>query len=210
MELEQLKNEWQKIEKKVAKSEKLNQTLVNTLLNTKSTSILDQMKARHTSLLIILGIEIIFFIAVLLGNPFDFKYKFQYLPFVLLIIIILIAAISLYKFSKAVATDMAKYSLKNTLENILEYYRKNETYDKYFGIISFSIGLLVPWSFLPNKIANTGWSESLLEIGVMTIITLLIYLIAFWLGAFKNKSREKLSNTLAEWNIMHKMMLSED
>ncbi|MBK9737624.1 MAG: hypothetical protein IPO92_22780 [Saprospiraceae bacterium] len=84
--------------------------------------------------------------------------------------------------------------------------KKNEVYDKYFGIISLSIGLLVPWSFLPNKIIKEGWGSSMVDLAIMTIITLVIYLAAFKFGAFKNKDKERLKITLAEWEDMESNM----
>ncbi|MBC7885480.1 MAG: hypothetical protein H7X99_08390 [Saprospiraceae bacterium] len=211
MQLEELKTEWQKLERKVELCENLNEKLIHTIISGKSNYILDQMKQKHRALLLILFIEIIALMAVLLGNPFDFRYFIQYLPFVLLIIIILMAAISLFRFHKSIITDLSKNNLKITIQNILNYFSKNKVYDAYFGSISLAIGLLVPWSFLPNKIDNKGWEAGVTDTLIMMVITIIIYLIAFKSGAFKNRDQEKLSDTMNEWNeLQHLVHLTDN
>jgi len=85
------------------------------------------------------------------------------------------------------------------VKGIVALYDQNKRFEKWFAIILFSIGLMVPFSFLPSKIERMGLSGALIDIAIMISISLAIYLVAFKAGAFKNPYKDKLKRDLAEW-----------
>ena len=61
---------------------------------------------------------------------------------------------------------------------MVEGYEQNNVYEKWSGILFFSVGLIIPLSFLPHKIAQNGLSSALLETALMMSGTQLLYWIA--------------------------------
>lgn len=102
---------------------------------------------------------------------------------------------------------MSNNSIGAFLKKILDSYERNKIVEKWFGMIFLSIGLMVPLSFLPQKIEKNGLSSALLETALMMGITLLLYFLAFRFGAFKNRNKEKFSKDLAELNELKAMAL---
>jgi hypothetical protein len=150
-------------------------------------------------------VEIIVLAAILIGNPFDFKYQFQFIPYVLLCVGIIVAFINLLKLYQKLNYSLSNSTVGVFLKKILEAYEKNKIFEKWFGIIFLSVGFLVPLSFLPQKIESKGLPVALGEIFIMMGVTLLLYFIAFKLGVFKNSNKEKFSNDLAELDELKAM-----
>jgi hypothetical protein len=94
------------------------------------------------------------------------------------------------------------------VQDIISIYDRNKRFEGWFGAIFLSIGLLVPISFLPKKIERYGMAGAWMDIAIMISITLILYLLAFKFGAFKNRHSEKLKNDLAEWKALR--ALAED
>jgi cytochrome c-type biogenesis protein CcmH/NrfG len=72
-------------------------------------------------------------------------------------------------------------------------------------VILLSVGLLVPFSFLPQKMERVGFWSALGDIVAMVAITLLLYFLAFKFGAFKNRHKIKLEKHLADWNELKRL-----
>ncbi|HQX45453.1 MAG TPA: hypothetical protein PK209_12900 [Saprospiraceae bacterium] len=200
MELENLKSAWVSLDKKLEKSALFNDQLIDFIVNNQSLNTIEKMKKQNQWLFLILIVELLALGAILVGNPFDFNYAVQYLPFAFLTIIIFIAAVRLYTFQKRMNADLASHPLLTAIQNLLNYFKENKSAERWFGIISLSIGFLVPWSFLPQKIERYGVVRGILDIVIMLSVTAVIYFLAFRFGAFKNRNKEKLEQYLREWN----------
>jgi len=205
MNLEELKTEWQLYDKKIQAVQTVNAKLIEHMIKERSVSRVSLIKRQYQGFFFVLGLEIIVLAAILIGNPFDFKYQFQFIPYVLLSIGIVVALVNLVKLYRKLNDGLSSSSVGIFLKKILEMYEKNRVFEKWFGIIFLSVGFLIPLSFLPGKIENKGWTAALVEISAMMGITLLLYFIALKLGIFKNANKQKFSNDLAELNELKAM-----
>jgi hypothetical protein len=150
-------------------------------------------------------VEVIVLISILLGNPFDFKYRWQFVPYVLITVGVIVAFFNILKLYRKLDGPVSNFSIGDFLKTIIETYDKNKVFEKWFGVILMSIGFIIPLSFLPKKIANKGITAALLETAILMAVTLLLYFIAFKLGAFRNRQKEKLIDDLAELNELKAM-----
>ncbi len=199
MELDALKKSWEQVNKRIQRATALNQKLVETIISSRVMTTVDKIKRLNSSFYIVLMIEVIFLGAILLGNPFDFRHWAQYIPYSLLFGGVIIAFFNLLHISRGIKKLSADTKIDRYVKGIVSLYDQNKRFEKWFGIILLSIGLTVPFSFLPSKIERMGLSGALLDIAIMISITGAIYLIAFKFGAFKNPYKDKLKRDLAEW-----------
>jgi hypothetical protein len=199
MELEVLKKSWDSLDKRMQQATTFNERLVESIISSRVMTTVDKIKRLYNSFYVVLTIEIVLLIGIILGNPFDFKYKLQYLPYGLLLIGVIIAFLNLLHLTRSIRNLSPGLRIDHYLKGIVSIYDRNKRFEKWFGVILLSIGLLVPFSFLPKKLERMGLSGALIDTAIMISISLIIYIIAFKLGAFKNRYKEKLQKDLDEW-----------
>lgn len=200
MNIEQLKREWQQFDQRLTMSERLNEQLVLSILKERSRSRISRIRRESMLYLFLMTITLAFLVAILIGNPFDFKYFLQYVPYGLLASGVLAAILSLIKTLQRFSANINNVSLDVFLKQTIEGYEKNKKMEGWFGITIFCAGLLTVFSFLPKKLENKDVWTALGETAIMVAITLVIYLIAFKSGAFKNRKQEGFENDLKELN----------
>lgn len=200
MELELLKKSWENIERRMQLTSAFNEQLVESIIASRVSTTVESIKRLYTSFYVVLVIEIIALMGVLLGNPFDFHYTLQYVPYGLLLSGVIVAFINLFNISRSIRNLSPVESIGNYIKGIVSIYERNKRFEKWFGIILFSIGLLVPFSFFPNKLQRMTWQGALLDTAIMITITLALFILARKLGLFRNRHKEKLEKELVEWN----------
>jgi hypothetical protein len=200
MNIEQLKTEWKQYDHKLSLSQRLNEHVIQSMLRERSRSRVSKVRRDTIIYMILMIINLVLLAAIFAGNPFDFKYMVQYIPYGLLTIGVLLALLSLVKTLQRFNVNTNKVNLHSFLNTTIEEYEKNKKMERWFGIIIFSAGVLTVFSFLPKKMENKGVWPALGETAISIVITLAIYLIAFKLGAFKNRKKEGFENDLRELN----------
>ena len=200
MNIEEIKAEWKRVNQKLATTDRLNEQMIQSMLKERSRSRVSKIKRDNTMLLFAMTLNLVFLAAIFLGNPFDFIYAVQYIPYGLLAIGVLMAIVALVKSFQSFNVDINSMSLESFLKRTLYEYEKNKKIEAWFGRIILCAGLFTAFSFLPNKLQNKELLPALAETGLSIGITLAIYLIAFKAGAFKNRKKEGFENDLKEWN----------
>ena len=200
MNIDEIKTEWKQYSKKLEVSQRLNEHMILSMLKERSRSRVSKIRRNNTIYFVLMLLTLLFLAAIFAGNPFDFKYRLQYIPYGILSIGVLLAIISLVKSFKTFTTNINSVSLDNFLKRTIEEYDKNKKIERWFGVIIFSAGLLTAFSFLPKKLEHKEFWQAIGETAVSMLITIAIYFIAFKLGAFKNKNKGEFENDLKEWN----------
>jgi hypothetical protein len=205
MELEELKTTWGIYDKKILSTQNITQKLIESMIKERSVSRVERLKKQYFSFFALLIVEAGFMLAILFGNPFDFKYQIQFLPFLLLLMGIIVAFINLTRYYEKISKSLIDKNIETFLNDILDFYEKNQKYEKWFGLILFSIGFLVPLSFLPPKIEKYGVLKGLLDTAIPMAISLVLYFLAFKMGAFKKRHKENFKSDLEEYNELKEM-----
>lgn len=205
MELEELKTTWGMYDKKILSTQTITQKLIESMIKERSVSRVERLKKQYFGFFMLLIIEAGFMLAILFGNPFDFKYQIQFLPFLLLLTGIIVAFINLTRYYEKISQPLTNKNIGTFLKSILDFYEKNKTYEKWFGLILLSIGFLVPLSFLPPKIEKYGILKGLLDTAIPMAISLLLYFLAFKMGAFRKRHKENFKSDLEEYNELKEM-----
>src|SRR5689334_10944284 len=155
MTLEQLKTEWQRYSRKLEVSQRLNEKLIIRMLRERSRSRVSKIRSENFLLVLLLLLEFGFVVAIFLGNPFDFKYSLQYVPYVILAGGILFAIVTLIKSLVNFSNSLNKDSLDVFLRKTIKEYEKAEKMQGWFGFLMLAGGIATVFSFLPKKLEHT-------------------------------------------------------
>jgi hypothetical protein len=200
MNIDQVKTEWQQYNQKLELTQRLNEQLIRSMLRERSRSRVSKIRRNNWTYLVLMTINLVVLAAIFAGNPFDFKYALQYVPYGMLAIGVVLAILSLIKSLKSFDVNMNNVSLDIFLRRTIEEYEKNKQMERWFGRIIFFAGTLTVFSFLPKKLENKELLPALVNTAISIAITLAIYFIAVKAGAFKNRKIEGFENDLRELN----------
>jgi hypothetical protein len=206
MQIDDLKTAWKEFEQSLKYSTAMNEKMITALIRERSRSRLSNFKREYIFFLVLsLGWSAVF-AAILIGNPFDFTYAIQYLPTILLLFAMLVILIRLYRSLGLFKTNFYQADLIRSLKNVIRLYERHQ---QLAGVaISFMIagGVLFAFSFMPTRIAAKGLQAAMLEMLLITAISLFIYFLAFRLGVFnKHKHTPGFDQDLQELEQLKEM-----
>jgi hypothetical protein len=170
------------------------------MLKERSRSRVSKIRNENWLLLPFMIIELGFVVAIFMGNPFDFKYPLQFAPYGILAVGLMLAIATLIKTLLFFSNSINKSSLDIFLKKTIREYEKAEKMQGWFGILMLAGGISTIFSFLPKKLEHTTVWNAIAETGILILITLLLYFIAFKLGAFKNRKKKGFEDDLRELN----------
>mgnify|MGYP003487822916 FL=1 len=198
MNIDQLKTDWQQYKQKLELSQRLNEQLIHSMLKERSRSRIAKIRRDNILYMVLMMMNLVILAAIFAGNPFDFKYLLQYIPYGILTIGVLMAMVSLFKSLQSFNVNLNHVNLDAFLKKTIVEFEKNRKMERWFGIIIVFAGVLTGLSFLPHKLQNKPLGQALIETAVSMGIAVGIYIIAFKLGAFKNRKKEGFENDLKE------------
>ena len=97
MDIEQLKKEWKQYNRKLEVSQRLNEHVIQSMIRERSRSRVAKIRRESTRYLILMILNLVLLAGIFAGNPFDFTYTVQYIPYAILAVGILLAIGSLMK-----------------------------------------------------------------------------------------------------------------
>ncbi|MBA4851295.1 hypothetical protein [Emticicia sp. BO119] len=198
MNLDELKSAWQVYDQKLQTSQLLTEKLIVGMIKERSKSRVAQIKRENTFFFVLMVSELVLLGAVFVGNPFDFIYPIQFVPFVFLAIGIIMALVAIFKSNAIINMDMNSTTLGAFLQHVISEYEKNKRLERWFGILMLSSGCLTVLSFLPNKLAKQALVSALIDTAIPMGICLVIYFLAFRFGLFNNRKSEGFKEDLRE------------
>lgn len=198
MNLDEFKSAWKVYDQKLQTSQMLTERLIVGMIKERSRSRVAQIKRENKWFFALMVFELVVLGAIFFGNPFDFTYTVQFVPFGLLAVGILFALGAIFKNNAIANIDMNNTTLGAFLNNVIKEYEKNKKLEGWFGILMLASGFLTTLSFLPNKLKTKPLNDALLETLIPMAICLVIYFLAFKLGAFKNNKSEGFKEDLKE------------
>ena len=203
MNLDEMKAAWQEYDTKLQSTQVLNEKLINSLIKERSFSRLSRVRRQYGFLLFFLLFWVLFDIAVLAGNPFDFKQFIEYIPIGIRCLCMIVLALAMLKFNIDLRKiELSHDSLYSSLNKIIKVVGSYENPDRLIGwalkLMLLSSAVLFPLSFLPRKIERTGLWEGIGDTLIPIAIALSLIFIANKLGAFKGRNEEKFREDLKE------------
>ena len=203
MNLDQMKTAWQEYDTKLQSTQVLNEKLINSLIKERSFSRLSWVKRQYSFLLFLLLFWVLFDVAVLAGNPFDYQQFIEYVPIGIRCLCMMILALAMLKFNIDLRkVEISHDSLHTSLNKIIKIVGSYENPDRLIGwtlkLMLLSSAVLFPLSFLPRKIERVGLWAGIGDTLIPIAIALSLIFMAHKLGAFKGRQEEKFKEDLKE------------
>ncbi|HRP58097.1 hypothetical protein [Agriterribacter sp.] len=202
MNIDQLKADWQRYHQKLELSQRLNEQLMHSMLKERSRSRVAKIRRDNMIYMILMMMNLVILTAIFAGNPFDFKYSLQYIPYGILTTGVLLALVSLFKSLQSFNVNLNHVDIERFLKKTITELEKSRKMERWFGTTIVAAGVLTALSFLPNKLQNKSPGQAWIETVIIMAVTVVIYIIAFKLGAFKNRKKEDFENDLKELNAL--------
>lgn len=200
MNIEEIKTEWAQFNQTLARTTQLNEQIIENILRERSRSRVSKIRRNDLLYLALMFANLCLLAAIFAGNPFDFSYQIQFVPYIFLTIGILLGIISLFKSLQTLNVNISTLNLERFLKKTIVAYEKNKQIQRWFGIFIFASGTLTALSFLPKKLEHKNVWVAVGETTLMMLITLIIYFVAYKAGAFKDRKKEGFEDDLHEWN----------
>lgn len=205
MNLEDLKTAWMEYDQKLSISNRINEEILSGMIRDRSASRVSRIRKSNLMLLLWMFVVLIFIVAIIFGNPFDFKYNWQFIPYLVIGLGAFIAIGAILATLRRFDVNLSTSNLSGFLASIIDGYEKNKQMERWFGIILFAAGASTVFSFLPKKLENKPLWPALGETCLMLMITLVIYYVAFKSGVFKNKAKQGFETDLNELTQLKKL-----
>ena len=166
MNIDQLKTDWQRYNQKLELSQRLNEQLIHSMLKERSRSRIAKIRRDNILYMVLMMMNLVILAAIFAGNPFDFKYLLQYIPYGILTIGVLMAMVSLFKSLQSFNVNLNHVNLDAFLKKTIVEFEKNRKMERWFGIIIVFAGVLTGLSFLPHKLQNKPLVHALFDTAV--------------------------------------------
>jgi hypothetical protein len=200
MSLDELKTTWKQYDLRLQSTQLINEKIIVSMIVDRSDSRLSRVKRKYTLGIAWMLICLAAGVAVWIGNPFDYRIWFQYIPIVLYVICLgVLTAKYIYNYSILHRVNINHSNVQSALQQIITIYERPGVFMRYtLFIFLFSQFFLFPMSFLPSSIERMGLWPALAERLIPIFISLALFALAFKLGAFKQRERSKFKQDLSE------------
>lgn len=210
MNLQDLKETWNAMDRKLAKTQLIQERIITSLITTRSTTRFSSVKRNYVLGLMWMTLASSAGILIIATNPFDYKFMIQYMPAIFYSICLVTLTIGQLKRYRYLATiDINQESVSSSLQSIIREYERPRKFLNYTLVIFLFTGVfLFPLSFLPRQADKLGWVLALAERLIPISISALLLFVAHKLGAFKERHIGQFKNDLNELNQL-KMLAHE-
>ncbi|HEU4472664.1 MAG TPA: hypothetical protein VFR58_16330 [Flavisolibacter sp.] len=190
MTIDQLKTTWQQYEHRLQLSQQVNEQLIRNILKERSRSRVSWIRKKNAAYLVIMILELVLLTAIFTGNPFDFVYDWQYLPFGLLAAGVLLVIASLVKSLVFFKAGLLRANLDDFLKSTIKALEQSRRAAYWLRLLVFLAGILTIFSFLPGKLESKSMMQALAETGLLMAVAMAVYAGACKLGAFEDRDKE--------------------
>lgn len=212
MNVDELKTAWQSLDKKLHATKALNEELITSIVTERSGHRFQTAKRSYLIGFAWLAICFAVGVAVILGNPFDYKYTLQYLPVIVYCIgLFIITGWMMQSYIHLGRIKLDHANIKDALKAIVAVYERPQKSMRYvLWVFILSQTVLFPLSFLPKSIDRVGLWPALGERLIPISIAVLIFFVAYKLGAFKERHGPKFKEDLNELERLKRMAAELD
>ncbi|WP_460910724.1 hypothetical protein [Spirosoma areae] len=202
--LDEFKATWQAYDQKLDSTQQLSQQVLAIVQRNRSTSTIDKMIRELRLPGAILLTLVVFFSAVIAGNPFDYTQWIHYLPAVCYT---LIAATGLYFLlhhnSDLRRTTLHTHDLHHALTDLIRLRTRHSALMKCVWLLAMLAGSMIMLPIVARKFAEAGWLYSLLIVLLPIGLTAVSIGLASLAGMFKDRYLDELREQVKELEDFH-------
>jgi purine-cytosine permease-like protein len=200
MNLEELKSSWKLLDQKLATTQQLTEQMALSMMKDRSRSTVSKISNKLKILAFYFAGLFGLFIAILMGNPFDYNTWYQYVPAATYALLVTAGFEIIIREIIAINNiGLSKNNLRENLQKIIQLQEKYESVMLTVWKISMAIGYLFGISLLVRNFGTYGWLKSIWITAAYTIFAVLTYLIVRrFYKKIPDKNLEDLKINLSE------------
>lgn len=126
MNIDQLKTDWKRYNQKLELSQRLNEQLIHSMLKERSRSRIAMIRRDNMLYMILMMANLAILGAIFAGNPFDFEYALQYIPYGILAIGLLLTVVALFKSLQSFNVNLNHVDLDFFLKKTIAEFEKSK------------------------------------------------------------------------------------
>ncbi|WP_461077886.1 hypothetical protein [Spirosoma flavus] len=193
LNLDEFKANWKNYEQKLDANQRSTQHILAIVQRNRSRSTLDKMIQEIRLPGAILFVLTWFFIAVIVGNAFDYTEVVHYVPAGCYV---LIAATGFYFLMKHLATlrrtTLPTHDLRQAIITLIALRIRHTTLMRWVWILAMLAGSMIMLPTIVRRFASNGWLYTGLIVGIPIAITALSIGLASLAGMFKDPYLDEL------------------
>ncbi|WP_128548619.1 hypothetical protein [Larkinella soli] len=198
MGIDSLKTAWQDYDRHLQETPALSEKALHRLIRERSRSRIARIRREYRITGLLSLLILLFYGAVLAGNPFDFQYRIQFLPSILIMGWTLVFLVVLLKGYRAVSSPVPGDSLTLSLHKVIANYARSQALVHQVAVPVLLSGFFFPVSFLPKHIHASGPVTGVLIALAHILLNVLLYWAAVRLGLFRSSAQAGLQRDLEE------------
>lgn len=209
MNLDELKITWQSVDRRLQATRLINEKIIVSMITERSTVRFSTVRRQYIAGFVWMVICLGAGVAILLTNPFDYRFTIQYVPMGIFTVCLALLLIDMVRsFLALQRVTIHSKTISESLRQIIAIYERPKRILRYVVLtFIFSQVVLFPLSFLPKTIESRGLWFALAERLIPISIALILLFVAHKLGAFKERNVLKFKDDLNELDELNKMSL---
>ncbi|WP_304238212.1 hypothetical protein [Jiulongibacter sediminis] len=199
MNIDEFKNHWNELNNKLESLQTISVRKEELALQNKASSRIETLKSENQKLCLLFGIEAFIILAILTGNPFDFIHAWQFIPFGILGIAIIIALLRSIRTLRSLDHLNSDQNLSSYLKTAIVHFEKVELFNRWFRLSFLAAGICTIFSFIPHLTASREFTSVAPFILFLVAFSWSIYWLIFKSGWIVTNRSAAFENDLKEW-----------
>lgn len=207
MNLDELKNAWKVYDHKLQTAQQINERIIISMITERSSNRLRKVKREYAIGFAWILLWLVIGVAILTTNPFDYKLPIQYVPMAVFSACLFILLVGMGIAYTALQKVTVEYSsIETALKQIIAVYKKPRKFFMYTVIaLMFCQTVMFPLSFLPARLETTDFWPALGESLIPMSVSGGLLLLAYKLGAFKERRGKEFEEDMNELDTLKSM-----
>lgn len=189
MNLDELKIQWKSLNDRVMANQELAETIIVSITRQRSESSIQNIQNKLQKMSMFFLALTILFIAILTGNPFDYKSLFEYIPAIFYTIL---TGFGLSVISREIMMirkiSLTKSNLRESLEKIIHLQESFSKMMDRIWQISMGIAFLLSTTLIIRNLEKYGLVKIM---SIITVLALTMYIIHLTVRMFIKKTPDK-------------------
>nr|WP_199083359.1 hypothetical protein [Pedobacter sp. ASV19] len=207
MNLDELKGAWNAYSDRVKTTADIEEEAIAGMVREKSGSVVSRIQKSYIYGISMAGFYALCFVALILGNAFDYTYSLQFIPLLLMLAcFIVVLVLLLYARAGLKRADLYLQSPQMYLDEVIKAYRKPQRFLFSLVVLVFvSSSILIPLTFLPRKLEHEDVWYSLAQVFLPLVMVAVVYLAAKRMGYLNKKQWYGFKTNLEELNKLKRL-----
>lgn len=198
MTLEEMQAAWQAGNRKLVEYKLVNESLIKEVVNQKSQSVLSLIKRRYERAMILVAVYFIIFSSILIGNPFDFKVRYEIPLFFLAACSLFFGSMAILGYKRINKITPDNDTLIQSLDGVIHQYNK---FRELLLAALLVAGTSVNSAFLPRIENRRGVMTAILWASGLIAIDIFLIWLFMKAGVIQGRKPDSLKGMVADLKL---------